>query len=124
MRALRKLLAAGHSLIVIEHNLDVIRAADWIIDLGPEGGETGGEIVCVGTPEEITKHTTSHTGRGAARLRADMAARAMAVEEGRAAAVHRARARARPDEAIKIVNAREHNLKGAETSTSRAASST
>ena len=52
MRALRKLLDAGHSLIVIEHNLDVIRAADWLIDLGPEGGDAGGELVCAGTPEE------------------------------------------------------------------------
>jgi excinuclease ABC subunit A len=50
MRALRKLLNAGHSLIVIEHNLDVIRSADWIVDLGPEGGDAGGEIVCFGTP--------------------------------------------------------------------------
>jgi excinuclease ABC subunit A len=50
MRALRKLLAAGHSLLVIEHNLDVIRSADWLVDLGPEGGEAGGELVCFGTP--------------------------------------------------------------------------
>src|SRR5262249_54953753 len=50
LRALRKLIAAGHSLVVIEHNLDVIRAADWIIDLGPEGGDAGGEVVTTGTP--------------------------------------------------------------------------
>ena len=48
--AFRQLIAAGHSLLVIEHNLDVIRASDWIIDLGPEGGDAGGEIVAVGTP--------------------------------------------------------------------------
>jgi excinuclease ABC subunit A len=62
MRALRKLLEAGHSLIVIEHNLDVIRASDWLIDLGPEGGYVGGLIVAEGTPEDVRQHATSHTG--------------------------------------------------------------
>ena len=62
MRALRKLQDAGHSLLVIEHNLDVIRAADWIVDLGPEGGEGGGEVVCTGTPDDVRAHPTSHTG--------------------------------------------------------------
>ncbi|PIT74200.1 excinuclease ABC subunit UvrA [Limnohabitans sp. G3-2] len=62
MRALRKLLEAGHSLIVIEHNLDVIRASDWLIDLGPEGGYAGGLVVAEGTPEEVRQHATSHTG--------------------------------------------------------------
>ncbi len=63
MRAMRKLLDAGNSLIVIEHNLDVIRASDWLIDLGPEGGDAGGEIVAVGTPDDVKLHLTSHTGR-------------------------------------------------------------
>ena len=62
LRAIRQLIDAGHSLIVIEHNLDVIRAADWIIDLGPEGGEAGGELVCVGTPESVMACAASHTG--------------------------------------------------------------
>ncbi|WP_312260518.1 excinuclease ABC subunit A [Limnohabitans sp.] len=62
MRALRKLLEAGHSLIVIEHNLDVVRASDWLIDLGPEGGYAGGLIVAEGTPEDVRQHATSHTG--------------------------------------------------------------
>jgi excinuclease ABC subunit A len=62
MRALRKLLDAGHSLVVIEHNLDVIRAADWVVDLGPEGGEAGGELVCAGTPDDLRAHPRSHTG--------------------------------------------------------------
>ena len=62
MRALRKLLEAGHSLIVIEHNLDVIRASDWLIDLGPEGGEGGGLVVAEGTPEDVCLHPDSHTG--------------------------------------------------------------
>ncbi|WP_293661063.1 excinuclease ABC subunit UvrA, partial [Rhodoferax sp. OV413] len=63
MRALRKLLDAGHSLVVIEHNLDVIRASDWLIDLGPEGGDAGGQLVAVGTPEEVMLHASSHTGQ-------------------------------------------------------------
>jgi len=61
MRALRKLQDAGNSLLVIEHNLDVIRASDWLIDLGPEGGDAGGEVVAFGTPEEVMLHAGSHT---------------------------------------------------------------
>jgi excinuclease ABC subunit A len=63
LAAFRKLLQAGHSLLVIEHNLDVIKTADWIIDLGPEGGEQGGELVAAGTPEQIVQVEASHTGR-------------------------------------------------------------
>ncbi len=63
LAAFKKLLQAGHSLLVIEHNLDVIKTADWIIDLGPEGGEEGGRIVTAGTPEQIAQHAESHTGR-------------------------------------------------------------
>jgi excinuclease ABC subunit A len=63
LAAFRKLLAAGHSLLVIEHNLDVLKTADWIIDLGPEGGEAGGEVVAIGTPEQVATVAVSHTGR-------------------------------------------------------------
>jgi excinuclease ABC subunit A len=63
LAAFKKLLTAGHTLLVIEHNLDVIKTADWIIDLGPEGGEEGGEIVATGTPEQIVAVEASHTGR-------------------------------------------------------------
>ncbi|MEB3318841.1 MAG: excinuclease ABC subunit UvrA [Cyanobacteriota bacterium] len=59
----QRLVEKGNSVLVIEHNLDVIRCADWIIDLGPEGGDKGGEIVVCGTPEEVAAHATSHTGR-------------------------------------------------------------
>ncbi len=61
--AFKKLLQAGHSLLVIEHNLDVIKTADWVIDLGPEGGEAGGEVVTAGTPEKVAQVEPSHTGR-------------------------------------------------------------
>jgi excinuclease ABC subunit A len=63
LAAFRKLLEAGHSLLVIEHNLDVIKASDWVIDLGPEGGEAGGYVVATGTPEQVAAHPVSHTGR-------------------------------------------------------------
>ena len=89
MRALRKLLEAGHSLVVIEHNLDVIRAADWLIDLGPEGGDAGGELVCDGTPEDVKRaRRRSHTGK-ALRDYDARAGRRRAARRGRRAAAAR-----------------------------------
>jgi len=117
LKAFRKLLAAGHSLLVIEHNLDVIGAADWIIDLGPEGGERGGELVCTGTPAEVCAAPASHTGRALAAYRAALAegappapvtrVREAGVAEPRAAYGGNGRARGQ----IVIHKAREHNLK-------------
>jgi excinuclease ABC subunit A len=120
MRALRKLLEAGHSLIVIEHNLDVIRAADWVIDLGPEGGEAGGLLVAEGAPEDLRQHPTSHTAQalrdyaramgevhGAAEPQEALWPAAIAAPSGRRL---QAPVPARP-QAIQIVNARENNLK-------------
>ncbi len=63
LTAMRRLIEAGHSLLVIEHNLDVIKTADHVIDLGPEGGEAGGRIVATGTPEQVAQVDESHTGR-------------------------------------------------------------
>jgi excinuclease ABC subunit A len=63
LAAFRALIDAGGSLLVIEHNLDVIKTADYVIDLGPEGGDAGGSIVATGTPEEIMRERKSHTGR-------------------------------------------------------------
>ena len=54
--------------MVIEHNLDVVKTADWVVDLGPEGGARGGEVVVAGTPEEVARHPGSHTGRYLARV--------------------------------------------------------
>ena len=111
MRALRKLLDAGHSLIVIEHNLDVIRAADWLIDLGPEGGETGGEVICTGTPDDVKMHPASYTGAALRDYEQTMGFGTPRAEERRSLqAVVRER-RVQADEAIRIVNAHEHNLK-------------
>ncbi len=63
LQVLELLVEAGNTVLVIEHNLDVIKTADYLIDLGPEGGERGGEIVAVGTPEEVARVERSHTGR-------------------------------------------------------------
>ncbi|MBO9332546.1 excinuclease ABC subunit A [Achromobacter xylosoxidans] len=137
MRAFRKLLAAGHTLLVIEHNLDVIRAADWLIDLGPEGGDAGGQVVGTGTPQDLMDNPASHTG---AALRdyevsilpadvvvssdadaqeaeqAGLTARIAEPGETYAADVGRplqslVRERRQASMAIEIRNAREHNLK-------------
>ena len=59
---LHALVEQGNSVVVIEHNLEVIKTADWIIDLGPEGGDKGGEIVAAGTPEDVAKEPRSYTG--------------------------------------------------------------
>ena len=63
MTVLQKLVDRGHTVIIIEHNLDVIKCADWIIDLGPEGGYDGGTVLASGTPEKITKVKKSFTGQ-------------------------------------------------------------
>ena len=62
IQVLQRLTDAGNSVLVIEHNLDVIKVADWLIDLGPEGGDGGGTIVCAGTPEDVVRCAESHTG--------------------------------------------------------------
>nr|WP_175196441.1 excinuclease ABC subunit UvrA [Paraburkholderia caffeinitolerans] len=118
MRAFGKLLAGGHSLLVIEHNLDVIRAADWLIDLGPEGGDAGGEVVCVGTPEDVIACPRSHTGAALERYEAALGngvGTLVAEEEGIAlqTALRAAQARReiQGEDVVRIVNAREHNLK-------------
>ncbi|CAB3822680.1 UvrABC system protein A [Achromobacter anxifer] len=137
MRAFRKLLAAGHTLLVIEHNLDVIRAADWLIDLGPEGGDAGGLVIGVGTPQDLMDNPKSHTGAAlrdyeVSILPADVVvstdADAQEVEQAgltaRIAEPGEAydadagrplqslmRERRQANMAIEIRNAREHNLK-------------
>jgi excinuclease ABC subunit A len=104
--AFQRLLAEGHSLIVIEHNLDVIEACDWIIDLGPEGGDGGGEIVCQGRPRDVAAVASSLTGA---------ALRAKSRRNGRRS--RRANGKSKPvipssgTESIEVRSAREHNLK-------------
>jgi excinuclease ABC subunit A len=63
LRVLHRLRDHGNTVLVIEHNLDVLKTADWIVDLGPEGGDGGGQVVAAGTPEQLAEHPTSYTGR-------------------------------------------------------------
>src|SRR5258706_15476213 len=101
LRAFRRLLGAGHSLIVIEHNLDVMRASDWIVDLGPEGGAAGGEVVCEGTPAQVMKHPSSHTGKALRDYELSFEER-KEIKEPRGKYL---------GHSIRIHKAREHNLK-------------
>src|SRR5258706_3482590 len=115
LRSFRRLVEAGHSLLVIEHNLDVIAACDWIIDLGPEGGEAGGEVVFMGTPDQIRHDEKSHTGVALKEYE-------QAIEKG--AFAQQAPGMLRPVPAalhpsIEIRNAREHNLKNIDLSLPR-----
>jgi excinuclease ABC subunit A len=63
LEVLHELVEQGNTVVVIEHNLDVIKTADWIIDIGPEGGDGGGRIVATGTPEDVAQVAASHTGQ-------------------------------------------------------------
>ena len=102
LRAFRQLLEAGHSLVVIEHNLDVIRSSDWILDLGPEGGDAGGELVCEGTPAQVMAHPSSPTGKALRDYEKAFTRPGKQKEPGSVPAF---------SNAIRIHNAREHNLK-------------
>ena len=100
LRSFAKLLDAGHSLIVIEHNLDVIRSSDWIIDLGPEGGDRGGQLLVAGTPAEVMNEPSSHTGKALREYRLEL------INEPSPAVERTPRTHE-----ITVRNAREHNLR-------------
>jgi excinuclease ABC subunit A len=108
LKVLHDFVEAGNTVLVVEHNLDVIKTADWVIDLGPEGGDEGGRIVAAGTPEDVMKVAPSHTGRSLARhLQIDTVAGA---EPKRRPSGLRAGESASSTK-IKVVGARQHNLK-------------
>ncbi|HEY1057958.1 MAG TPA: excinuclease ABC subunit UvrA [Limnobacter sp.] len=120
MKSLRLLQQAGHSVLVVEHNLDVICAADWLIDLGPEAGEFGGELVAQGTPDALAKHKHSHTGVAIAQYRkqrnllkaADLNAGEHAGSAREPDALYEVSTTRRAStDGIEILHAREHNLK-------------
>ena len=112
LKALRKLLDAGHSLLVIEHNLDVIRAADWLIELGPEGGQDGGALIEHGTPAWFAANGHSHTAHA---LR-DYEKNLQASERGVVLSPAKNKAPVIKRTGIEIHHAREHNLKNIDVS--------
>src|SRR5581483_3454531 len=115
LTAFQRLLDEGHSLVVIEHNLDVIRAADWIIDLGPEGGNAGGEIMCTGTPADVAKHHASHTGKALREYARDLSLSPTALPQaGEGTSVISEPRAVRAPNNICVHHAREHNLKNIE----------
>ncbi|HEV7609093.1 MAG TPA: excinuclease ABC subunit UvrA [Steroidobacteraceae bacterium] len=122
LRAFRKLLKIGHSLLVIEHNLDVMRSADWLIDLGPEGGDAGGQLVAAGTPAQIEANPASHTGRALREYEATFVeavpgwdsrekARGVRDSAGESRAFSRESQPGTTSNSIFVHNAREHNLR-------------
>jgi excinuclease ABC subunit A len=108
LKVFQRLVAAGHSVIVIEHNLDVIKSADWIIDLGPDAGDEGGKVVAQGTPEEVARCEASHTGRF---LRSLVDANASSPQPSLRVKAQEINRTFASDETISIHGAREHNLK-------------
>ncbi len=111
LESLQRLVDAGNTVLVIEHNLDVVRAADWLLDLGPEGGAGGGRLVAAGTPEQVAAHADSHTG---AALRAiGIGVAKVRPSRGRRPAreLPAAAAQVRPTH-IAVRGARTHNLQG------------
>jgi len=134
LKVLHGFVNAGNTVLVVEHNLDVVKTADWVIDLGPEGGAAGGRIVAAGTPEEVARVKESHTGQalvpmlkvglpcrggpeasgaGSNRKKGRKAAQSAAQTSGHAR-------QARPtSESIRVTGAREHNLKGVDVEVPR-----
>ena len=112
LQALQRLVTEGHSVLVVEHNLDVVKSADWVIDLGPEGGDAGGRLVVAGTPEIVADHPGSHTGKF---LRAYLAGGAVVqppvAELPMVAEAPLAYGAAADRDVIQVRGAREHNLK-------------
>ena len=106
LEALKQLVGNGHTVLVIEHNMDVVKNADWVIDLGPEGGDKGGTVVCAGTPEEVASAPESRTGK----YLADVLNRKSRLEEISPAG-EIAESSGFFDKSITVEGAREHNLK-------------
>jgi len=116
LRVLHGFVEAGNTVVVVEHNLEVIKTADWIIDLGPEGGAGGGQIVAAGTPEQVAGVRASHTGKALRSVLNGHAGRSANGSDGKRArskrGVSKSAGRARLAKSIKVRGASQHNLKG------------
>ena len=114
LTAFESLVERGHSVLIIEHNLDVIKCADYIIDLGPEGGDGGGEVVARGTPEAVARVKRSHTGRYLARVLREAKRGQKAKSKAQSSKLKAQRVKPKkspnPNSAICVVGAKEHNL--------------
>jgi excinuclease ABC subunit A len=108
LRVFQRLVSDGNSLVVIEHNMEVIKCADWIVDLGPEAGDLGGKVVAVGTPEQVARSELSHTGRFLKDILGRSSASARYLNSRQLTAPN---SEPRSSNCIKISGAREHNLK-------------
>ncbi len=115
LKVLHAFVDSGNTVLIVEHNLDVIKTADWVIDLGPEGGEDGGEIVCQGTPEQVADCEASFTGRALARVLRGEANPAAERKRDQELAAKADRELKR----IKVTGARQHNLKMVDTEIAR-----
>ena len=107
LKVLHDFVEAGNTVLVVEHNLDVVKTADWLIDLGPEGGDEGGRIVAAGTPEEVMKVNASHTGQVLARHLNENVAELVRVRKKGGPNPHESGYSTK----IKVIGARQHNLK-------------
>jgi len=117
LKVLHDFVDAGNTVLVVEHNLDVIKTADWIIDLGPEGGDAGGQIVATGTPEDVLQVQESHTGRAlAAVLRGK---REVPTKSARASRAAKQNGAGKSATDISVRGAQQHNLKGVDVNVAR-----
>jgi len=123
MRAFRQLTEAGHSLLVIEHNLDVIRNADWLIDIGPQGGENGGELIAQGTPQNVLAESRSGKTKSLTAVALREYEKSLELSKQSAASLQNKLAVKKPvvskNQSIEIHHAREHNLKNVDLSIPR-----
>ena len=117
LKVLHGFVEAGNTVLVVEHNLDVIKTADWIIDLGPEGGAGGGELVAIGTPEDVARNRRSHTGKALAKILEESS-----TQRSDSSSYSKARGGTKSkvnSQKLRVRGAKEHNLKNVDVDVKR-----